>query len=181
MLKHLIKKIFFKLFKIISTSICGSVVTCADFFTLNPFAFSYTSKYSYTFQINFGYNKFILPQPALVTKGYLIYLTQTTGVIAVDQSSNSTYSDLVWNSIIWNRLNEFSNWRLYLNAITNYTSYQSQFNLLHTYSSLGIYTLTITYASSNDIFQIPVNITDSNIIIYIFNYLNYFIYRYNKF
>lgn len=145
-------------------------MTCADYFTKYPFTSTFITRYSYNIQINIGFNKFILPQPVIVTKGYFLYITQNTGVIAVDQSQNSSYSDLVWDSVIWSKISEFSNWRLYLNLIINSTSYQAQFNLLHTYNSIGIYNLTITYASSNDTYQIPINITDCNMILIFRNF-----------
>lgn len=107
-----------------------------------------------------GFNTFILPQSYLVTKGQFVYVTQSIGVIAVDQSGNATYSDLVWQTSIWSKLTEFSNWRIFFNTLSNFTTYQSSFNLVHSYSSIGLYTLSILIRSSNQLFQKQVNITD---------------------
>jgi len=110
----------------------------------------------------------ILPQPVSVSKGYFIQLTQGTGKIAIDTTGNASFSDMVWNTTTqWTKLAEFSKWRFYLRANYNFTSYQKLINVLHSYQSIGLYTLSLTFLSSNTVFQQIVNITDCN---YIFIY-----------
>lgn len=118
-------------------------------------------EYEFDYNLALGYNKIILPQPLPVKRGQFVMLTQITGKIAIDTVSNSSYSDLVWNTTTqWTKLAEFFNWRFYLVPITNYTTYQSTFNLVHTYSTIGVYTLTLYFNSSNQSYQQIVNITD---------------------
>ena len=117
--------------------------------------------YNWNFQISLGYNSLILPQPVTVTKGSYLVLTQNTGRIAIDTSGAASYSDLVWNTTTqWTKLAEFYNWRFYLTTLNNFTSYKTTFNIQHAYASPGLYSLSITFASSNQIFQQIVNITD---------------------
>ena len=119
--------------------------------------------YSWTFEIKIGNNTLLLPAPVTVNQGNYILLTQGTGKIAVDISGNATYSDLVWNTTTqWTKLAEFSNWRFYLTTINNFTSYTNTLNVLHSYANIGLYTLSLTFLSSNKTFQQIVNITDCN-------------------
>jgi hypothetical protein len=88
-------------------------------------------------------------------------LTQNTAKIAIDTTGNASYSDLVWNTTTqWTKLAEFSNMRFYLTPLTNFSSYQTLFNIMHTYKNIGLYNLAITFASSNETFNQIVNITD---------------------
>ncbi len=125
--------------------------------------------YSWTFEIKIGNNTLLLPAPVTVNQGNYILLTQGTGKIAVDISGNATYSDLVWNTTTqWTKLAEFSNWRFYLTTINNFTSYTNTLNVLHSYANIGLYTLSLTFLSSNKTFQQIVNITDSNTLSWFF-------------
>ena len=147
--------------KIVSLDSCGTLSSCAVYFTQNPFNKTMNIIYEWDYDISLGYNKLILPQPLVVYRGNYIYLTQSTGKIAIDQTGNSTYSDLVWNSTTkWTKMSEFSNWRFYLNALTNFSSYESKLNVIHSYSNIGVYTLSITFPSSNKTFTQIVNVTD---------------------
>ena len=88
-------------------------------------------------------------------------MIQTTGRVALDKTSNPKYSDLVWNTQTqWAKLNSPTNWRFYLTTINTFTSYFTSFNLNHVYSNTGLYQITITFSSSNQIFQQIVNVTD---------------------
>ena len=117
--------------------------------------------HSWSFQLSLGYNSIILPQPVTVYRGNFITLTQNTGLVAVDTSNTASYSDLVWNTTTqWTKLAEFSKWRFYLLPLTNFSSYQTSFNILHAYNNIGLYNLEITFASSNQTFNQIVNITD---------------------
>ena len=140
---------------------CGILIPCAVYLTQYPFNITMNIVYSWNFQISLGYNSIILPQPVTVPKGSYLVLTQNTGRIAIDTSGNATYSDLVWNTTTqWTKLAEFYNWRFYLTTLNNFTSYQTTFNIKHAYSSIGLYNLSITFASNNQTFQQTVNITD---------------------
>ena len=89
--------------------------------------------YSWNYSVLVGYNQFLLSQPVLVSKGSFLNLTQITGYISCNKTTNSTYSDLDYNptNMLWNKLSTTSNWRLMLTTLTNFTSYQSSFNLIH--------------------------------------------------
>ena len=127
----------------------------------NPFDIVFTTIYNFDYTLTSGLNTLYLPSPVIVDKGQLILLTQSTGRIAIDTSGNSTYSDLVWQSPIWTKLNSLNtNWRFYLNVLTNFTSYTTTFNLVKTYKSIGLYNLIITFNSSNQTFQQTINVTD---------------------
>ena len=117
--------------------------------------------YNWDLETSLGYNRIILPQPVLILKGFFIILTQNTGKVAIDTFGNASYSDLVWNTTTqWTKLAEFSNWRFYLTTLNNFSSYQNTFNILHAYKNIGLYTLSITFTSSNQTYQHTVNITD---------------------
>lgn len=113
---------------------------------------------SWDFQVSAGYNRLFLIQQVRVYKGSLIRLIQTTGRIAMDQSNNFTYSDLIWQTYAWLKLNTNSNWRFLLNPMNDFSVYQNYFNLNHKYSSTGLYTVKISF--SGLIYQQNVSITD---------------------
>jgi hypothetical protein len=117
--------------------------------------------YNWNFQINIGNNTLLLPAPVTVNQGNYILLNQLTGRVAIDKTGNASNSDLVWNlTTQWTKLAEFSNWRFYLTTINNFTSYQNTLNLIHSYANIGLYTLSLTFLSSNMSYQQTVNITD---------------------
>jgi hypothetical protein len=118
--------------------------------------------YTFNITINQGFNKIILPEPILVPQGSLILLTQNDNsvTVAIDSNGNATYSDMVLGSTIWNPLSSTSNWRLYLNALTNFSSYQTSFSISHAYNFIGLYEIALTFLSSNVTFYQTVNITD---------------------
>ena len=132
--------------------------------TQYPFSIVNSTVYSYSYTIVVGYNNIILPQPVVVSKGYFIQLTQATGRVAIDITGNATYSDLVWNTTQqWTKLAEFSNRRFYLTPLFNFTCYQNTLNVLHSYANIGLYTLSLTFLSSNKTFQQIINVTDCNL------------------
>ena len=132
--------------------------------TQYPFSIVNSTVYSYSYTIVVGYNNIILPQPVVVSKGYFIQLIQGAGRIAIDMNGNATYSDLVWNlPTQWTRLSAVSLLRFYLTPLYNFTSYQNTLNVLHTYANIGLYTLSLTFLSSNNTFFQIVNVTDCNI------------------
>ena len=112
------------------------------------------------FTVIAGYNKLYLAQPITLYQGNFIQLTQTTARLAID-SSGATYSDLYWNTNMWSPLSSSSNWRFYLNMTYNMSQqyYQSQFNIVHTYSSLGLFNFSISI-NNISIYEEIANITD---------------------
>jgi hypothetical protein len=129
--------------------------------TQNPFNISMNIIYSWNFQLSLGYNSIILPSPVTVYRGNFLTMTQNTGKVAIDTNGSASYSDLVWNiTTQWTKLAEFNNWRFYITPLTNFTSYITTFNLVHTYNNIGLYNLSITFTSSNETFNQIVNITD---------------------
>ena len=102
----------------------------------------------------------MLAQPFNALKGYFVLVRQITAKLAIDYSLNFTYSDLFWSSSIWAQINEYSNLKLYLNTINNFTSYYSNFNLFHPYATTGTYNITITFLSSNKVFFQSIEIND---------------------
>lgn len=109
-----------------------------------------------------------------MSKGQFILLTQNTSKIAIDTSGSGAYSDFVFQTPIWTKLNTANNWRFYLNPLTNISNYQTTFSLTKAYKSIGVYNLVITFNSSNQTFQQTVNITDCMIFLFIFTYyINY--------
>jgi hypothetical protein len=129
-----------------------------------PFSIPLTTIYSWSYTITTGYNNIILPQPVVVSKGYFIQLIQGVGRIAIDMNGNATYSDLAWNlPTQWTRLSAVSLLRFYLTPLFNFTSYQNTLNVLHSYANIGLYTLSLTFLSSNKTFQQIINVTDCNL------------------
>ena len=93
-------------------------------------------------------------------QGNFIQLTQSTARLAID-SSGATYSDLYWNTNNWSPLNSSSNWRFYLNMTYNISQYfyQYQLNIIHSYSNLGLFNISISIGD-NFIYEEIANITD---------------------
>ena len=96
----------------------------------------------------------------MIEMGNFISIEQNTGKIAIDNSGTASYSDMALGSTIWNPLSSNSKWRLYLNALTNFSSYQTSFSISHTYNNIGLYNIALTFLSSNVTFYQTVNITD---------------------
>jgi len=93
----------------------------------------------------------------------MFYLNQNIddGSVALDTSGNSFYSDIAWLSYI-QYLSPQSNYRFFLKPLTNFSSYQSALSLYHSYAQAGLYTLTLTFQSSNQKFTSLMNITNCN-------------------
>ena len=144
-----------------SSNYCGSLTPCSVYYTQYPFINTYNNIYSWEFQITTGLNSIYLPQPVIVSQGYFITMTQTSGKVAIDTTGIASYSDMALGSIIWNQLSPASNWRFYLTAMTNFTSYQTSFSIAHTYANIGLFNLVLTFKCSGQVFQLMFNITDS--------------------
>lgn len=143
-----------------SSILCGQQIPCAAYFNQNPYSSIYSVIQSWDFQIKAGYNLIYLSEPFKASKGNFIAFKQTTGRIAIDKSGNTISSDLNWQGAIWSKLNSSSNWRFYLNALNNFTMYQSVFSALNQYSNIGQYNVSIRLASSNQTYYQTVAITD---------------------
>jgi hypothetical protein len=144
--------------------------------TQYPFSIPLTTIYSWTFNITTGYNNLVLSQPVQVSKGYFIQLIQVTGQVSIDTTGTASYSDLAWNDPTqWTRLSAISIVRFYLTATLNFTSYQTAINVFHSYASIGLYTLSLTFASSNKTFQQIINITDCKFSFLFIFYIIFFI------
>lgn len=149
---------------------CGSSIPCAAYFTNNPFFKIPNVSLLLNFTITSGYNKILFDKPYFVQKGSLIILTQqlNSSGIAIDQTGNASYSDTTWATNLVNlNSNSTANWRFYFNTITNFTSYQSKFNLVHSYATIGLYEISILFTSSNQLFKQVVNITDCEFFIFV--------------
>ena len=147
-----------------STTSCGSWTPCAVFFTTNTISPKFNFSYTWNFTIIAGYNKLLLDSPVLVNKGSFIYLNQVTGKIAVDKTGNAAYSEMYLNGAAYYRLNELSNWRLYINALTSFSSYKSNFTVIHSYAFIGAFDLSLTFTSSNQTFNFLAFVTQCNLL-----------------
>lgn len=108
-----------------------------------------------------GLNTFYLAQPLTVNQGNFFQVVLTGGgKLAIDTSTNTTYSDMAWQGIIWAEINPISNWRFYFTAMNNFSSYINTFSLKHQYAKIGLYNLSLTFLSSNLVYEQKVNITD---------------------
>lgn len=107
-----------------------------------------------------GYNRLLIASPVVIYRGSFTYLTQITGQVAVDTTGNASYSDLALINGAYLKLNDFSNWRLYMNALVNMSVYQSVFSVNHGYLNVGLYNLQISFASSNEVYQYLINVTE---------------------
>jgi hypothetical protein len=118
-------------------------------------------EHSFDLSVTAGFNQLILPQPVLVKKGSLIFLTQTLNStnVAIDQSGTASYSDMIWGTNL-QQLNATSNYRFFLAPISNFTKYQTNLIVAHAYKNIGLYNLSLTFLSSNKVFSRIINITD---------------------
>lgn len=140
----------------------GLSIPCASSVTNNPYNSTVNVLNTFSFQIISGYNILMLTQPIQVAKGSLIYLTQSTGRLALDQSGTATYCDLMWQTYAWTKLSTNSNWRFYLNTFDDFSVYQNSLNLVHKYSSPGVYVVTIAVKSL--VVQQLVTVNECNIL-----------------
>ena len=119
-----------------------------------------------------GLNTFYLAQPLTVNQGNFFQVVLSGGgKLAIDTSTNTTYSDMAWQGIIWAEINPISNWRFYFTTMNNFSSYINTFSLKHQYAKNGLYNLSLTFLSSNLVYEQIVNITDCMLFfIFIFFY-----------
>ena len=144
----------------------GFAVPCASYISTHPSSFV-NKTYSWSFLIASGYNSLTLPQRVLVSKGSLIQVIENSGKLAIDQSNTkAVYSDLVLSKGVWLNLNSNFNYRFYLNPLTNFKVNRYYFNIVYTYSSLGLYNLRIQFMNSDVSYQQTINITECNHLIF---------------
>ena len=130
-----------------------------------------TTLYSWNFSVSSGYNKIYLNQSYSVSRGNLVKLTQLAANLAIDKSGNTNFSDFNIDNInigVFSRLNNLINYRFYLNALSNFKSYQSNFAITRSYRNAGIYSMSITFLSSSLTYYQTINVTDSKNAIYLF-------------
>ena len=145
---------------------CGSDTSCSSYFSQYPYSQTLNVINQWTYTMTIGLNTFYLDQPLTVYQGNLFQIVlSNSGKLAIDTSKNSTYSDMAWQGTIWAELNPVSNWRFYFKTLNNFTSYVNTFSIQHKYASIGLYPLTLTFSSSNLVFQQLVNITDCNLLL----------------
>lgn len=125
------------------------MIPCFVYFSQNPYEVIFTDVYSWDYEISEGKNIIYFNQPVQVQSGQIIILTQNTGSVAIDSTSNGAYSDLVWQSPFWNKLSSTSNFRFFLKALTNFTAYQSSFQVIHYYQNIGTFNFSITFLNTN--------------------------------
>jgi hypothetical protein len=87
-----------------------------------------------------------------VYKGSLLLLTQISGLVAIDESISSSYSDLVNQGDILGNLSIPVNKRFLITPLTNFSSYYANISISHVYSNYGSYNLTITFSKSQQKF-----------------------------
>ncbi len=121
--------------------------------------------YSWNLSITVGYNKILFNASVDITKGSLIQLNQSvgTGKVALETLGNATYSDMKWGSsltfyyiyrFITGNLtkispNKYTNYRFYMNSITEFEYYQNFFQLVHRYSASDLFNLTVTPSNTS--------------------------------
>ena len=93
--------------------------------------------------------------------GNLVGLTQYGASVAIDTIDSTGFSDFNIDNGVYSRLNNVLNWQFYLNAMTNFSSYQSNFTISHSYSNAGLYNMSITILSSGVTYYQTVYVTDS--------------------
>ncbi len=132
---------------------CGSWVPCAVYFSNSYYNSSLrNSIYVGNFTANLGFNRILFNQPVIVKRGSLLLLTQNTGLVAIDGSISSTYSDLVNQGNIFTNLSYLVNQRVLISPLTNFSSYNANISLSHVYSNYGSYNLTLTFANTKQAF-----------------------------
>ncbi len=155
--------------KILSSNFCGKlnsnpIIPCAVYFSNYPSDLTLTVLYSWNFSVSSGYNKIYLNQSYPVSRGNLVGLTQMNATIAIDTSGNTSFSDFNIDNIatgIYSQLNNLINYQFYLNALINFTSYQSNFAITHSYKNASLYNMSITFLNSNLTYYQAINVTDS--------------------
>ena len=146
----------------VSFSFCGtSQTTCARYFSSSLYQSTYTTIASWNLSITIGYNKILLNQSLAVQKGYMFYLAQNldAGRVALDLSGDALFGDIAWKIYI-EELNPQSNYRFYLQPLTNFSSYQTEISIYHSYAQAGYYFVSLTFQSSNQIFMSLMKITN---------------------
>jgi hypothetical protein len=97
---------------------------------------------------NAGYNFIPMDTIIKVRKNTLLCcVLWNGGNIAIDTSGVAPYSDLYYNDTgyTYTKLNDVSNWRLYMRAVT--TSMQKT-NISQVYNTPGVYNISIKYDGS---------------------------------
>ena len=154
--------------QILSSNFCGKVndnsnpiIPCAVYFSNYPADTTLNVLYSWNFTVSTGYNLIYLNQSFPVEMGNLVGLTQYGASVAIDTIDSTGFSDFNIDNGVYSRLNNVLNWQFYLNAMTNFSSYQSNLTISHSYSNAGLYNMSITILSSGVTYYQTVYVTDS--------------------
>ena len=140
--------------KVATFASCGSWIPCALYFTNNYYESSLkNSIIAETFTIIAGFNRILLDQPVNVYEGSLLLLTQNSGLVAIDESTSSSYSDLVNQGNILTNLSYSANKRFLISPLTNFSSYYANISLSHVYSNYGSYNLILKFANTKQTFN----------------------------
>jgi hypothetical protein len=145
--------------------VCGSLTPCAVYFSSNYFSTTLsTVLYSWTFSVIPGFNELTLSTFVPVNRGNLVLLTQPAGTVAIDLSSYSLYSDMVFITAnnFWANLFYPTNRRFMVNPITSFKSYQYNLAIAHSYASLGSYNLVMTLGKTAQTITQSITITACN-------------------
>ncbi len=144
---------------------CGSWIPCAVYFSNNYYnSSSKNSIYVGNFKTNIGYNRILLSQPLSVKIGSLLLLTQNSGLVAIDESKSSEYSDLIIQENILKNLSYSSTKRFLMSPLTNFTSYYANISLSHVYPNYGSYNLTIKFTNTQQTFTQSITTYKSNFV-----------------
>ena len=139
--------------KVATFARCGSWIPCALYFTNNYYESSLKNSIIVeTFTIIVGFNRILLDQPVNVYEGSLLLLTQNSGLVAIDESTSSSYSDLVNQGNILTNLSYSVNKRFLISPLTNFSSYYANISLTHVYSKYGSYDIIFTFANTQQTF-----------------------------
>ena len=143
---------------------CGSDTSCGSYFSQYPFSQTLAVINQWTYTMTIGLNTFYLDQPLTVYRGnFFLIVLSNSGKLAIDTSTNLTYSDMAWQSPygqIWANLSLNYYLRFYFKTLNNFSSFINTFTLQHKYPFTGLFNLSLTFLSSNTVFQQIVNITD---------------------
>ncbi len=155
---------------------CIVETSCAYYFSYINNTFKTAPKliYSWNFTIATGYNKILLNASLDANKSSILYLNQKigTGKVALETLGNATYSDMkMGSSLVFYYIyqtmtgnltkistNKYTNYRFYINTITEFEYYQNFFPIVHQYSSSELFNLTVTPVNSSIVFPREVNI-----------------------
>ena len=144
---------------------CGSKILCGDYFKTSS-TFTRTVLYSWSYNVDNGYNKILLTFPVKVPKGAMVYLDMfsNSGRISVDNNSESYFTDYYANSTSISRIDTNRNIRFHFNCLIEQSYYDYNFNSLFSFDRNGYQNLIFRF--SNDKSMSSLSVTKQ---VFIFN------------